>query len=157
MYENTKTFRFKQALFIVYTAMFLDLVLGCCTCVITYCLRRLHVSQVYRFCISSLIQSLCGKKTLYNYRPVLAPVMNVGRWKAVSIMDEVMFSETVSEPKQINKGVRQGCGLSPVLFNVDISQILQEFKMMINKGIHLTNRKIINTMTKCYWPLLEMN
>jgi hypothetical protein len=72
-------------------------------------------------------------------------------------MDEVMFSETVSEPKQINKGVRQGCGLSPVLFNVDISQILQEFKMMINKGIHLTNRKIINTMTKCYWPLLKMN
>lgn len=57
-----------------------------------------------------------------------------------------MFSDTVSEPKQINKGVTQGCGLSPVLFNVDISKILQEFKMVINKGIRLTNRKIINTM-----------
>jgi len=55
-------------------------------------------------------------------------------------MEEVMFSDTVSEPKQINKSVRQGCGLSPVLFNVDISKILQEFKMVINKGIHLTNK-----------------
>jgi hypothetical protein len=61
-------------------------------------------------------------------------------------MDKVMFSDTVSKPKQINKGVRQGCGLSPVLFKVDISKILQEFKTVINKGIHLTNRKIINTM-----------
>jgi len=57
-----------------------------------------------------------------------------------------MFSETVSEPKQINKGIRQGCGLSTVLFSVDIGKILQEFKMVINKGIHLTNRKIINTL-----------
>jgi hypothetical protein len=57
-----------------------------------------------------------------------------------------MFSDIVSEPKQINKGVRQGCGLFPVLFTVDISKILQEFKMVINKDIHLTNRKIINTV-----------
>jgi hypothetical protein len=76
-------------------------------------------------------------------------------------MEEVMFSDTVSEPKQINKGVRQGCGLSPILFNVDISKILQEFKMVINKGIHLTNRKIINTVLcaddQMLWPLLKMN
>jgi hypothetical protein len=72
--------------------------------------------------------------------------MNVGRWKAINNIDEVTFSDTVNEQKQINKGVRQGCGLSPVLFNVDISNILQEFKVVINKGIHLTNRKIINTM-----------
>jgi hypothetical protein len=61
-------------------------------------------------------------------------------------MDEIVFSDNVSEPEQINKGVRQGCGLSPVLFNVDISKILQEFKMVINNGIHLTTRKIINTI-----------
>jgi hypothetical protein len=50
----------------------------------------------------------------------------------------------ISEPIQINKGVRHGCGLSPILFNAYVNKILQEFKMVINKGIQLTNRKIIN-------------
>ena len=50
--------------------MFHDLVLGCCTCVITYCLRRPPVSPVYIFCISSLIRYLSAKKTLHNYRLV---------------------------------------------------------------------------------------
>jgi hypothetical protein len=54
--------------------------------------------------------------------------------------------DTISNIIQINKGVRQGCGLSPIIFNVHINNILQEFKMVINKGIQLTNRKIINTV-----------
>jgi hypothetical protein len=53
--------------------------------------------------------------------------------------------DTISDPIQINKGVRQGCGPSPILFNAYINNILQEFKMAINKGIQLTNRKTINT------------
>jgi hypothetical protein len=52
--------------------------------------------------------------------------------------------DTTSDPIQINKGVRQGYDLSPILFNAYINQILQEFKMVINKGIQLTNRKVIN-------------
>jgi hypothetical protein len=32
--------------------------------------------------------------------------------------------ETISEPIQINKGVRQGWRLSPVLFNAHINKIL---------------------------------
>jgi hypothetical protein len=52
--------------------------------------------------------------------------------------------DTISEPIQINKGVRQGCGRSPIVLNAYINKILQEFKMVIYKGIQLTNRKIIN-------------
>jgi hypothetical protein len=51
-----------------------------------------------------------------------------------------------SEPIHINKGVRQGCGLSPILINVYINKILQELKMVINKGIQLANWKRINTI-----------
>jgi hypothetical protein len=54
--------------------------------------------------------------------------------------------DTISEPIRISKGVRQGCDLSSVLFYAYINKILQEFKMGINKGIQLTNRKVINTI-----------
>jgi len=32
----------------------------------------------------------------------------------------IKFNDGISEPIHINKGVRQGCGLSPVLFNIHI-------------------------------------
>ena len=51
-----------------------------------------------------------------------------------------------SEPIYINKRVIQGCGLSPVLFNIYINKILQEFKLVTKKGIPLNNRKILNTI-----------
>jgi len=145
LYEYTKAFRFKQALFIVYTAVFHDLVLGCCICVITY-LRRRHVSQVYRFCISSLIQSLCrGEK---NTLKLSIGVSSSNECRQMKGSQQYGRSHVQwhSIWTKTNKVVRQRCVLSPVLFNVDISKILQEFKMVINKGIHLINRKIINTM-----------
>ena len=55
-------------------------------------------------------------------------------------------NEYLSEPIFINKRVRQGCGLSPVLFNTYINKIVQKFKTMIMKGIQLNKRKYINTM-----------
>jgi len=38
------------------------------------------------------------------------------------------FNDGISEPMHINKGVRQGCSLSLVLFNIYIKKIIQELK-----------------------------
>jgi len=58
----------------------------------------------------------------------------------------IKFNDGISEPIYINKGVRQGCSLSPVLFNIYINKIIQEFKTVIKKGIQLNNRKLVNTI-----------
>jgi hypothetical protein len=43
----------------------------------------------------------------------------------------ITFNYGISEPIHKNKGVRQGYGLSPVLFNIYINKIIQEFKIVI--------------------------
>jgi hypothetical protein len=58
----------------------------------------------------------------------------------------IKFNDGISEPVHINKGVRQGFGLSPVLFNIYINKIIQELKTLIKKGIELNNRKLVNTI-----------
>jgi len=58
----------------------------------------------------------------------------------------IKFNHGISEPIHINKGVRKGSGLSLVLFNIYINKIVQEFKIMIKKGIQLNNRKLVNTI-----------
>jgi len=56
----------------------------------------------------------------------------------------IKCNDGISEPIHINKGVRQRCGLSPVLFNMCINKIIQEFKTVIKKGTQLNNRKLVN-------------
>lgn len=51
----------------------------------------------------------------------------------------IINDDTPSETIQTNRGVRKGRDLSPVLFNVCINKILQEFKVTINKYTQLTN------------------
>jgi hypothetical protein len=58
----------------------------------------------------------------------------------------IKFNEDLSELISTNKGVRQGCGLSPVLFNIYINKIVQEFNATIMKGIQLNKRKYINNI-----------
>ena len=59
---------------------------------------------------------------------------------------KIEFNDAISEPIHIHKAVRQGCGLLPVLFNININKIIQEFKTVIKKDTQLNNRKLVNTV-----------
>ena len=58
----------------------------------------------------------------------------------------IKFNGCISEPIYINKGVRKGCNLSSVLFNIYNNKNRQEFKIVIKKGIEINNRKLVNTI-----------
>jgi len=58
----------------------------------------------------------------------------------------IKFNDGISEPIHINKGVRQECVLSLVLFNIYINKIIQEFKTVIKKVVQLNNSKLLNTI-----------
>ena len=58
----------------------------------------------------------------------------------------IKFNDGISEQILINKGVRQGRGLSPLLFNIYINKIIQEFKRLKKKSIELNNRKLVKSI-----------
>ena len=58
--------------------------------------------------------------------------------------ERIKFKDGISELKHINKGVRQGCGLSPVLFNTHINKIILRCAVNITlKKTHLLVRYTI--------------
>lgn len=46
----------------------------------------------------------------------------------------------------VNKGVRQGCSMSPTLFNIYMNDIIQKWKLIINPGIKINRERKINIL-----------
>ena len=58
----------------------------------------------------------------------------------------IKLKDALSEPIHTNKAVRQGCDLSPVLFNIYINEIIQKIQTIIKHGMNLTKSKLVITI-----------
>lgn len=61
---------------------------------------------------------------------------------------KVKFMGEISEPFNIKTGVRQGDGLSPLLFNIVLDKIVREWEEYV-KGIQLGKKREVRTWIKC--------
>ncbi len=61
-------------------------------------------------------------------------------YKNSTIVIKVGINET--DKILINKGVRQGCPVSLILFNIYIDDIIQNWKQIIYKGIKISKENI---------------
>jgi sorting nexin-29 len=57
-----------------------------------------------------------------------------------------LLNHKMSKILNLNKGVRQGCGLSPTLFNLSITQLTREWKSITTTGFKICNNKTLKTM-----------
>jgi hypothetical protein len=92
----------------------------------------LHGTNPSRFCIGSVL--------LYPY------TRNYSGNKI-----KVKINNQLSEEYTINDGVRQGCTLSPTLFNIYMNEITVKWSHIYTKGITLSTTKKILSFLQTIW------
>ena len=61
-------------------------------------------------------------------------------------LDSIVYKRGFDTRDLHYQGVRQGCSISPTVFNIYIDAIVRECKLRMDPGIKINNRTYVNTM-----------